>query len=149
MKTVHDVMEHKKTQERGIDIISVTPIATVYDAIGLMSEHHVGALPVIQEAHLVGIITERDYARKIILKERESKSTRVSEIMTREVVTVTHSHRVDECVELMKSHHFRHLVIVEDAQVLGMLSLRDLFTEIIDDQAETIDQLEHYIRGDQ
>lgn len=149
MKTVQDVMDHKATQERGIEIISVTPIATVLEAVQLMNDHHVGALPVIQDAHLVGIISERDYARKVILKDRSSKSTRVSEIMTQDVVTVTRSHDVGTCVDLMATHHFRHLVVVEEGQVLGMLSLRDLFTEIIDEQAETIDQLEHYIRGDQ
>ena len=112
-----------------------------------MSERHVGALPVIQEGRLVGIISERDYARKVILKDKSSKSTRVSEIMTADVVTVSEEHRVEECIALMKKHHIRHLVVMAEGRVAGMLSLRDLFNEIIDEQAETIDQLEHYIRG--
>ena len=148
MKTAHDVLEHKQRGSKLADIISVTPIATVFDAIELMSDFHVGALPVIQEEALVGIISERDYARKVILRDRSSKSTRVSEIMTCEVISVTTSHRVDECIDLMKEHHIRHLVVVEDGRVLGLLSLRDLFTEIIDEQAETLAQLEHYIRGE-
>lgn len=143
MKTVHDVLHHKKQD----GIWSVAPISTVYEAIKIMSEHHIGALPVIQEKKLVGIISERDYARKVILKDRSSKGTRVSEIMTRDVVSVTESNRIDECIQLMKSNHIRHLVVVDDGEVVGILSLRDLFIEIIDDQAEKIDHLEHYIRG--
>lgn len=143
MKTVSDVLDHTGAT----DVFWVPPIATVYEAISIMSERQVGALPVIQEQALVGIISERDYARKVILKDKSSKDTRVSEIMTPDVVTVTREHRVEECVNLMKSHHFRHLVVVEDGRVAGMVSLRDLFTEIIDEQAATIDQLEHYIRG--
>ncbi len=143
MKTVHDVLHHKKQD----GMWSVAPISTVYKAIKIMSEHHIGALPVIQEKKLVGIISERDYARKVILKGRSSKGTRVSEIMTRDVVSVTESNRIDECIQLMKSNHIRHLVVVDGDVVVDILSLRDLFTEIIDDQAEKIDHLEHYIRG--
>jgi CBS domain-containing protein len=143
MKTVADVLDHTGA----FDVHWVPPIATVYDAIQIMSERHVGALPVIQDQSLVGIISERDYARKVILKDKSSKTTRVSEIMTAEVVTVRRSHRVEECISLMKRHHIRHLVVVEEGRVVGVVSLRDLFNEIIDDQAETIHHLEHYIRG--
>lgn len=145
MKTVSDVMRHK---ENGV-VHSIVPIASVYDAIEMMAEHHVGALPVLQEGKLVGIISERDYARKVILKDKSSKHTRVSEIMTREVIRVTPGDRVEHCIEKMKEHHIRHLVIEDAGVVEGMLSLRDLFTEVIAEQAETIDHLEHYIRGDQ
>lgn len=145
MKTVSDVMRHK---ENGV-VHSIVPIASVYDAIEMMAEHHVGALPVLQEGKLVGIISERDYARKVILKDKSSKHTRVSEIMTREVIRVTPGDRVEACIEKMKEHHIRHLVIEDAGVVEGMLSLRDLFTEVIAEQAETIDHLEHYIRGDQ
>jgi CBS domain-containing protein len=107
----------------------------------------VGALPVIQDQSLVGIISERDYARKVILKDKSSKTTRVSEIMTPDVVTVTEHQRIEECINLMKRHHIRHLVVVEEGRVTGMVSLRDLFNETIGEQAETIHQLEHYIRG--
>lgn len=143
MKTVSDVLNHTGAT----DVHWVPPIATVYDAIQIMSDRQVGALPVIQDQSLVGIISERDYARKVILKDKSSKTTRVSEIMTPEVVTVSRHQRIEECIALMKRHHIRHLVVVEEGRVAGMLSLRDLFNEIIDDQAETIDQLEHYIRG--
>lgn len=143
MKIVHDVL----TRNEAGEVWWVPPIATVYDAIALMSDRHVGALPVLQDDALVGIISERDYARKVILKDKSSKTTRVSEIMTREVVTVTSEARVEECIDLMRSHHIRHLVVVDEGRVTGMLSLRDLFSNIIEAQADTIDQLEHYIQG--
>lgn len=143
MKTVNDVLNHTGAT----DVAWVPPIATVYEAIEIMSNRQVGALPVLQEQTLVGIISERDYARKGILKDKASKTTRVSEIMTPDVITVGTQERVEECINLMKRHHIRHLVVVEEGHVLGMVSLRDLFTEIIGEQAETIDALEHYIRG--
>jgi CBS domain-containing protein len=143
MKTVNDVLQHTN----GADVHWVPPIATVYDAIAIMSERHVGALPVLQDGMLVGIISERDYARKVILKDKSSKSTRVSEIMTSEVITVTPDERVEACIGLMQSHHIRHLVVMEEGRVVGMLSSRDLFSRIIEEQADTIDQLEHYIQG--
>ena len=144
MKTVRDVFNRRENSM----LWSVSPISTVYEAIELMSERHVGALPVLQEQKLVGIISERDYARKVILKQRSSKATRVSEIMSQNVITVSESTSVDECVQLMQSHHIRHLVVTDHGSVVGMLSLRDLFVEIIDTQKKTIDQLEHYIRGE-
>ena len=156
MKTVSDVMEHKarlqaeRLESEGLtggEVYSIPPIASVYEAIAMMSDHHVGALPVMIEGKLVGIISERDYARKVILKDKSSKTTRVSEVMTRDVITVSAQDRMSECVDLMTSHHIRHLVVVDEGEVTGMLSLRDLFVEIIDEQSETIDQLEDYIRG--
>lgn len=143
MKTVSDVLQHTGAT----DVHWVTPIATVFEAIQTMSERHVGALPVIQDERLVGVISERDYARKVILKDKSSKTTRVSEIMTPEVITVDPGQRVEDCIALMKRHHIRHLVVTDEGRVTGMLSLRDLFTEVIDEQAETIESLEHYIRG--
>ena len=156
MKTVQDVMQHKARLQRerleseglsGDEVYSIPPIASVYDAIAMMSEHHVGALPVMIEGKLVGIVSERDYARKVILKDKSSKTTRVSEVMTRDVITVSAKQPMSECVDLMTGHHIRHLVVVDEGEVTGMLSLRDLFMEIIDQQSETIDQLEGYIRG--
>lgn len=143
MKTVSDVLNHTGAT----DVHWVPPIATVFEAIKIMSERHIGALPVIQDRALVGIISERDYARKVILKDKSSKTTRVSEIMTPDVITVTKEQSVDQCISLMQRHHIRHLVVVEEGRVVGMVSLRDLFTEIIGEQAETIEALEHYIRG--
>ena len=156
MKTVQDVMQHKARLQRerlkseglsGHEVYSIPPIASVYDAIAMMSEHHVGALPVMIEGKLVGIVSERDYARKVILKDKSSKTTRVSEVMTRDVITVSSHQPMSDCVDLMTGHHIRHLVVVDEGEVTGMLSLRDLFMEIIDQQSETIDQLEGYIRG--
>ena len=143
MKTVKEVLDHKDD----IGIISVSPITSVFNAISLMSEHHIGALPVMLEGKLVGIISERDYARKVILKDKSSKGTRVSEIMTRSVITVGLDDRVEASVKLMRDNHIRHLVVVQQGNVIGMLSLRDLFSEIISEQADTIEQLESYIRG--
>lgn len=150
MKTVHDLLHHKR-RLRGDDaperIHAIAPVASVFEAIALMSERHVGALPVMVDDKLVGIISERDYARKVILKDKSSKTTRVSEVMTREVISVEPRDRISHCVNLMTSHHIRHLVVMNEGQVAGMLSLRDLFAEIIDEQSETIGQLEDYIRG--
>ena len=142
MKTVRDVLQHK-----GDDVWSIGPIDTVYAAIEMMADRHVGALPVMLDGQMVGIVSERDYARKVILEDKSSKQTRVSEIMTRDVVSVSTHERVEDCVALMNDHHVRHLPVVEDGVVIGMLSSRDLFGEIIDEQASTIDHLEHYIRG--
>jgi CBS domain-containing protein len=143
MKNVRDVLKHK-----GDDIWSIRPVDTVFDAISMMAHREVGALLVMIDEQLVGIISERDYARKVILQDKNSKQTRVSEIMTRDVITVTPEHEIDECVALMQKHHFRHLPVIDAGIVVGVVSLRDLFTAIIHEQAFTIEQLEHYIRGD-
>ena len=143
MKTVKEVLDHK--DHRGV--ISVAPITTVYDTIDLMSDHHIGAVPVILDGKLVGIMSERDYARKVILKDKSSKATRVSEIMTQTVITVGLEDRVEACLRLMRDNHIRHLVVVQQGEVVGVLSSRDLFSEIIAEQADTIEQLESYIRG--
>ena len=143
MKTVHEVLAHKDNR-----IWSVHPEDSVYDAIRKMADHEVGALVVMVDDEMQGIISERDYARKVILKDKSSKVTRVSEIMSRKVVRATSELDVDACVSLMLDHHIRHLPVVDDDAVIGMLSLRDLFVTIIEDQASTIDQMEHYIRGE-
>ena len=150
MKTVQDVLRHRsrlKGTEHPGEVYSIAPVASVFDAIAQMSDRHVGALPVMIDDKLVGVVSERDYARKVILKDKSSKTTRVSEIMTREVVTVSQHDRISDCVDLMIEHHIRHLVVVDEGVVTGMLSLRDLFVEIIDEQSETIGQLQDYIRG--
>ncbi len=150
MKTVNDVLHHRSRLKGGEgtgEVYSIAPIDSVFEAIKMMSERHVGALPVMIDDKLVGIVSERDYARKVILKDKSSKTTRVSEIMTREVATVTQQDRMSDCVDLMIERHIRHLVVVDEGVVTGMLSLRDLFVEIIDEQSETIDQLQDYIRG--
>lgn len=129
-------------------IFSVAPTDTVYDAIAMMAEKEVGALLVVDAGRTAGIISERDYTRKVILKDKSSKQAQVQEIMTTEVVSVTPEMHIDECVALMKKHHIRHLPVSENGVITGMLSLRDLFSAIIDEQADTIEHLEHYVRGE-
>ncbi len=143
MQLVQNILKQKTG-----GIFSVAPTDTVYDAIAMMAEREVGALLVVDGGRTAGIISERDYTRKVILKDKSSKQAQVKEIMTTEVVSVTPEMHIDECVALMKKHHIRHLPVSEDGVITGMLSLRDLFSAIIDEQADTIEHLEHYVRGE-
>lgn len=143
MQLVQNILKQKTG-----GIFSVAPTDTVYDAIAMMAEKEVGALLVVDAGRTAGIISERDYTRKVILKDKSSKQAQVQEIMTTEVVSVTPEMHIDECVALMKKHHIRHLPVSENGVITGMLSLRDLFSAIIDEQADTIEHLEHYVRGE-
>jgi CBS domain-containing protein len=126
-------------------IWSIAPEATVYDALAMMAEREVGALLVMTGGKLVGIISERDYARKIILQGRLSKETAVHEIMTEAMYTVTPDDTIDECMRIMTHHRIRHLPVFANGDLVGVISIGDLVNAIISEQARTIDHLHTYI----
>lgn len=142
MKLVNHLLDKK-----GRHVISVAPDASVLDAIKIMADKAIGALVVMEGDKLLGIMSERDYARKVIIKGRASESTRVAEIMTSDVLTTSSSQTVNECMNLMTEKKIRHLPVVEDDVVIGMISIGDLVEAIISDQKEEIQQLEQYISG--
>lgn len=131
-------------RKRG-EIWSVRPQDSVYDAVALMAEKSIGAALVTVDERLVGIISERDYARKVILKGRSSKETLVAEIMTRDVVVVYPENTVDDCMRIMTERRIRHLPVLDRGEVAGVVSIGDLVNAVIADQAHTIDQLHSYI----
>ena len=142
MKTVRQLLASK-----GHSTLSVSPESTVYDALSVMANHKIGALLVLSNDHLVGIFSERDYAREVVLKGRASRTTAVSEIMSKQVITVTPENTVEDCMNLMSGKRIRHLPVVENNKVIGILSIGDLVKETITYQQFLIQQLETYIQG--
>lgn len=133
--------------QKGPMVVSIQSDVTVFDAITLMSEKNVGALPVLEKGRLVGMISERDYTRKIALKGKLSKETPVQEIMSRQVTVAKPDDSIEECMRLMTDKHVRHLPVMEGDKMLGIVSIGDLVKWIISVQAETIEQLQKYIAG--
>ena len=142
MQTVNQLL-----QAKGSQVFSVAPQDSVLHAIEIMATRHVGALLVMEKDSLIGIISERDYARKVILKNRSSHDTPVGDIMTSPAVSVTPKDTVHRCMELMTEGRFRHLPVMEGGRVVGMLSIGDLVKAVIQEQTEHIEQLERYIAG--
>lgn len=146
MKTVAQLLKSKDPKHQ--EVHTIASDHTVFEALMRMAEKNVGALPVVDNGTVVGVISERDYARKLILKGRRSDVTTVREIMSSPVITVDTHQTVETCMNIMTDSHLRHLPVVEDGKLLGLLSIGDLVKQAIADQAELIRQLEQYIRGE-
>lgn len=144
MKTVAQILRDKPNH----DLHSIAPHATVLEALQMMAEKNVGALPVLEEGRLVGMISERDYARRVVLHGRSSVGTPVRAIMSAPVVTVDPQQGIRACMALMTDHHLRYLPVLEQGQLKGLLSIGDLVKEAIAEQDELIGQLQQYIRGE-
>jgi len=132
---------------KGSNVYSVSPDASVLDAIGLMAERHIGAVVVMEGPRLAGILSERDYARKVVLKGRSSTSTAVHEIMSTPVITASPAQTVDDAMRLMTTNRIRHLPVVRDGAVAGIVSIGDLVKSVIEEQRHTIEDLKNYIQG--
>ncbi len=142
MSKVRDVLRKK-----GHEVHHIGPSASVLEALKLMAKHDIGAVVVLDGSGLAGIVTERDYARKVVLKGRTSPATPVSEIMSKRVICTRLDQSVEECMAVMTARAVRHLPVLEDDKVVGLVSIGDLVKSIIDEQKFTIEQLEYYIRG--
>lgn len=141
MKKVRNILEKKNT-----DIVfSVPPTATVFSAIELMSEKNIGGVVVIENGNLVGIFTERDYARKLVLKGKSSRDTPIGELMTKSLITVTPESTIQEAMQLMSNKKIRHLPVLDSGKLVGIISISDVVRFIMEEQKEIIEHLEHYI----
>lgn len=142
MKLVSNLLDAK-----GRHVVSIAPDATVFDAIKLMADKGIGSLLVMQDNKLLGIVTERDYARKVIIRGRSSDETRVFEIMTADVHTTSPDESANHCMQIMTNERLRHLPVVENGKVVGIISIGDLVQAIITEQRDEIEQLGQYIHG--
>jgi CBS domain-containing protein len=142
MGKVRDILKMK-----GSAVFTVAPDVTVYQGIELMCEKNIGGLLITENGQPVGIFTERDYARKVVLKGKSSKGTLLGEIMTSKLITVSSEHTVEACMEVMTDKKIRHLPVVDDGQITGLISIGDVVRFVINEQKDIIDQLEHYITG--
>jgi CBS domain-containing protein len=142
MSTIKHLLDSK-----GYDIWTVKPDNSVFEALELMAEKNIGAVVVLENGEVVGIFSERDYARKVILKGKNSRDTKVREIMTSEVIGLGVDQTVEHCMALMTKHHFRHLPIFKAEELIGIISIGDVVKSIIAEQEFMIDQLENYIRS--
>ena len=142
--TVNQILSKK-----GSEVYTVLPSITVYDALVSMSDKNIGAILVVENNKLVGILSERDYARKIVLKDKSSRETLVHEIMANKVITVSPSDNLESCMELMYTKKIRHLPVLEGDVIVGLISIGDVVKSIIDLQKETIQHLDSYISGAQ
>jgi CBS domain-containing protein len=140
--TISEILQHKGTK-----VWSISPDSTVYEAIEMMAQKNIGAVLVVEAGKPVGIISERDYTRKVVLKGKSSKQTAVREIITGQLIHVTSAHTIEECMRLMTTQRIRHLPVLEGQQVLGIISIGDLVNWTISAQSHTIDQLQTYITG--
>lgn len=141
-KTVGQLLDAK-----GSETWAIGPDASVFDALVMLADKNIGALVVVEDDRVCGIVSERDYARKIILLKRDSRNTKISEIMTAKVRTVTREQTVSECMATMTEHHIRHLPVVEDEMLVGLISVGDVVKAVMAEQAFLIQQLEQYITG--
>jgi len=140
--TVQSVLRRKDRK-----VLTISPNASVYEAVALMAENSIGAVVVVADGMLVGILSERDYARKVVLQSRSSKETLVADIMTRPVLTVSPGHTVEECMRMMTDQRIRHLPVTEGGTLIGIVSIGDLVRSVITVQGEMIQQLQQYING--
>jgi CBS domain-containing protein len=142
MGKVRDILKMK-----GSEVFTVGPEVSVYQGIELMCEKNIGGLLITENGQPVGIFTERDYARKVVLKGKASKTTLLGEIMTSKLITVSSDHTVEACMEVMTDKKIRHLPVVDDGHIAGLISIGDVVRFVINEQKDIIDQLEHYITG--
>ncbi|WP_055126950.1 CBS domain-containing protein [Pseudomonas mediterranea] len=145
MKTAAQLVKLKSVQNQQVH--SIAPEQMVLEALRIMAEKNVGALPVIEDGQVVGVFSERDYARKMVLHGRSSVGTSVRTIMSAPVVTADSQQSIERCMEVMTDSHLRHLPVLDNGQLIGLLSIGDLVKQAIVEQADLILQLEHYIRG--